>query len=479
MRHLAQLAGEVQAWGKSEPRVRAVLWYGSMARGDANAHSDLDVALVHALDTLPDAVVTSIAAWFGVRVRCRTHLDGRPEATLWVDAALTKIDIHMAAAPEGLAWLADSPDIAPPRLVAALDKDGSCANLVERAAAHIPREPSALADQEIEKFVVGFEACSAAHCRSDGYQFYFHYNLALHRLARLVELCRGQAVYQFLPKLLLSRRMSLPEQVRWRELHGTLYLPEANAAKRRLADAFIGTVKEIAGRYKVARPLNELRAFLDDIIARDLFFNVRDFADAYDGAVRPGRLFRASSLARWKDEPALRRWLADRAVRQIIDFRHPAEMTDPKDQYQEDLLRDIRYVSLPLSGAPRKDAIPPPATAGETYFRLFSRQLVNVTAALRLIAEEREGATVVHCHVGKDRTGWFCAIVALLLGMPDEQVAHDYMLSGQGVSEEAIRHFIVTVRSRGGAAAFLRNTGYSEEDQRRLARRLFVEGGAS
>lgn len=475
MRHLALLAGDVEAWGKSDPSVRAILWYGSMARGDASAHSDLDVAVVHAPDVRSGAVVDSVAAWFGGRVRYHTQLAGRPEATLWVDDSLVKIDLHMAVGVAGLAWLADSPDIAPPRLVAALDKDGVCGNLVERAAARVPRELSALVDQEIEKFVVGFEACSAAHRRSDGYQYYFHYNLALHRLARLVELSRGQAVYLFLPKLLLSRRMSLPEQVRWRELHGTLYLPEANAAKRRLADAFIGTVEELASRCRVARSVPELRAFLDDIIARDLFFNVRDFADAYGGAVRPGLLFRASSLARWKDEPALRSWLSDRAVRLVIDFRHPAEMSDPKDQYPQDLLRDIRYVSLPLSGAPREDATPLPEQAGHSYVRLLRAQLANVVAALRLIAEEREGATVVHCHVGKDRTGWFCAILALLLGMPEEQVAHDYMLSGQGVAEEAIRHFVAAVREAGGAAALLQKAAYADEDYRRLAMRLLTE----
>ena len=474
MRHLQRLGEDLIEWGRHEPRVRAILWYGSMARGDTSAHSDLDAAVVLREGTDTTDIVRSFPGHFGHRVRACSHIESRGEATLWVDETMTKVDLQLVCAPESLAWLADSPDITPPRLVVALDKEEICGVLVDRAAKTVVRDVKRVAVEEIEKFLVAFEACSSAHRRSDGYQFYFQYNLALHRLARLVELSRGEPEFLYLPKLLLPRRMSLPEQIRWRELRGTIYLPEANEAKRRLAAAFMQTVVELGGRVPIRRTSDDLRRFLEAIILRDLFFNVRDFADAYEGAVRRGRLFRTSTLTRWQQEPLLRQWLADRNVRTIIDFRNPVELAEEKARYPEELLTNIRYLSLPLSGPPRPEATPRPKDAGRAYERLFFAQAANVVEAMRAIADNSEGGTVVHCHVGKDRTGWFCAALGLLLGLSEEHVIHDYMLSGQGVEASAIQYFIQAVRNAGGVRLTLEQAGLSDAERQRLSEVLLT-----
>jgi protein-tyrosine phosphatase len=93
---------------------------------------------------------------------------------------------------------------------------------------------------------------------------------------------------------------------------------------------------------------------------------------------------------------------------------------------------------------------------------------------MRAIAGNSEGSTVVHCHVGKDRTGWFCAALGLLLGLPEEQVIHDYMLSGQGVEASAIRYFIQAVRDAGGVRHTLKQAGLSDAERHRLAEVLLT-----
>jgi hypothetical protein len=49
----------------------------------------------------------------------------------------------------------------------------------------------------IDKFIYEFESCSGMHRRSDGYQFYFFYNIALQVAIQLNHLSKGHIKIQF------------------------------------------------------------------------------------------------------------------------------------------------------------------------------------------------------------------------------------------------------------------------------------------
>lgn len=443
MKHLRLLAEVLLQWGNHEPRVDAILWCGSTARGDSGPTSDLDTVVLHVDGCASLDVFRSLLAHLGNRPSFSTFVPGSGEATVWVDPQLTKIDLHFGSDPEDFAWLADCPDVPIPRLVVGYDPGNRCARIVERATTELSRSVPDLLNAEIEKFLCGFEAASSAHRRSDGYQFYFHYNLALHRLARIVELLRGDPVYMFLPKLLLPKRMPLEEQKIWRELRGSIYLPEANGLKRRLAERFLEAIDDAHSNHKIDRRRDEAEAFLRAVLQRDLFFNVRDFADAFEGKVRPGVLFRASTLTRWGDEPALAEWLRENRVRRIIDLRKADEMETATGHYPGGLLADIKYFHAPMGGPPLHPDLPPSSPeTGDAYIQMFKAERSAIVEAIKAIVGCESGATVIHCHAGKDRTGIVCAVVALLLDLPRTDVVADYMLSGQGVTEQAIERFL-------------------------------------
>lgn len=474
MRHLIELSETVRQWAETEDRVRALLWYGTQALGTFTVFSDVDVAVVHRDSS--GEVVDSLRQFLGSRVRECVHLDGRGEAALWVDDALTKIDLRLVGAVADLRAMANSLDVPAPRFVAALDKDRSCGEILREAEVRRTRDPSTSADEEIEKFLVGFEAASNAHRRSDGYRFYFEYNLALHRLARLVELARGNGEYLFLPRMLLSKRLGKQEQAEFRALHGVLYLPEAPTQKRRLAAAFLQVVEELRTRYLLRRPVEALRTFLDKIQSRDLFFNVRDFADAFAGSVLPGRVFRTSTLSRWIGTPELDGWIERHRVVKAVDFRNPEEAATTLP-YSSGLAERLAVVSLPLSGRPRTSSAPVTQSLGQMYYRQFRAHLDNVVAALRVLAEPRDGAVAVHCHVGRDRTGWFCATLGLLLGLEEELIVDDYLRSGQDTRDESIRDFLALVAGDGGAASLLAVGGLQQAEVVALRRRLLADPG--
>ena len=64
-----------------------------------------------------------------------------------------------------------------------------------------------------------------------------------------------------------------------------------------------------------------------------------------------------------------------------------------------------------------------------------------IGSAVALLAEPGALPAVFHCTAGKDRTGILAAIVLSAIGVRDEDIVHDYMLTGE---------------SRGPRSAYLR-----------------------
>ncbi|MFF0269344.1 tyrosine-protein phosphatase [Kribbella sp. NPDC004536] len=50
-------------------------------------------------------------------------------------------------------------------------------------------------------------------------------------------------------------------------------------------------------------------------------------------------------------------------------------------------------------------------------------------AAVKAIADEQDGAVVVHCHGGKDRTGMVVALALSVAGVPEDEIVADYYLT--------------------------------------------------
>jgi protein tyrosine/serine phosphatase len=75
-------------------------------------------------------------------------------------------------------------------------------------------------------------------------------------------------------------------------------------------------------------------------------------------------------------------------------------------------------------------AAPDYATATrEVYLVFLERFRQNVAAAIAAVVRAPEGAVVVHCMGGKDRTGLVTALLLHIAGVDDEQIAADYALS--------------------------------------------------
>lgn len=139
--------------------------------------------------------------------------------------------------------------------------------------------------------------------------------------------------------------------------------------------------------------------------------------------------------------PDMARLKEDIRPRAVIDLRTPRE---PTRQRELSLLGEVgaRYHNVPfrpesldyvrLEIERFRDA----TDLGELYLcRIrqpeFGKRLVD---SLELIADRSNHPLVFHCSVGKDRTGVLAAMLLAAAGVMDEDIIHDYTLSGPFVA---------------------------------------------
>ncbi|MEN3348090.1 MAG: protein-tyrosine phosphatase [Bradyrhizobium sp.] len=197
--------------------------------------------------------------------------------------------------------------------------------------------------------------------------------------------------------------------------------------------------------------------------------NFRDLGGyvTQDGrTVRWRQIFRSNHLAHLTEQDiAVVRGLG---VRSAFDFRGVAERAEALCG-----MTDVTVHSLPVEptvvAALRAIAETRPLSkddAVEVMRDSYRGYVQDNTARYRTLFAnllEDRAPLVIHCTAGKDRTGFACALILHALGVPDEVIANDYLLTNQfykrdpsATSElpDEIRQVLGTVRPAFLDAAF-------------------------
>jgi protein-tyrosine phosphatase len=172
--------------------------------------------------------------------------------------------------------------------------------------------------------------------------------------------------------------------------------------------------------------------------------------------------------------------------------------------------REVAEAPTPFTGTPLavRQALQDPAdpehgqpTIIEACTWMLDRRPELFAAAVKAIADEPEGAVVVHCHGGKDRTGMVVALALSIAGVPEDAIVADYFLTQARLApwleqqlaaepDVSLHPEMIEFRDTraeslvailrhldekyGGAEPYLRHGGLTTEDLDRLRSRLIA-----
>jgi protein-tyrosine phosphatase len=171
--------------------------------------------------------------------------------------------------------------------------------------------------------------------------------------------------------------------------------------------------------------------------------NVREFGGLKTEA---GREIRWGALVR-SDDPAKlspQGWeaLYDHGIRTIISLR--TDGMEEEDLLLPEKLDGILWTAVAIEDLSDEEFLKKWAATDlwstPLYYRdALARWPERHANVFKAIADAKEGGVLFHCSRGVDRTGIISLMLLSLLGVPDEQIAADYMLSADPERDKILK----------------------------------------
>lgn len=462
----SRILEKMKSFTSTHPEVSGLALLGSHARGDAGPWADIDlVFLVPRQEVITD-VLEDCTSFLSNEIK---HII-RPESNKWViltTAHHCKIDINAVADISDIEPFYRSSKIADPTNAILVDKEGFI-NKAFRTWSNDEgnSDLSILVNNEVEKFIESFELASRYAQQGDVFRFYFNYNLSLTRYGRLVQLERDNDALLYTPRKLLEG-MGQNQRRATERLAAPLVLSEIRPILNRLKAEFLSIYSKLHPRYhSLTRTNKKINDILQDILNRDMIWNLRDIAWVAPDVINEGQLLRSSTLSRFEHEREYDVLLDRLSIRRIIDLRCDHERA--QHPYSHHTSRQIEIVELDMGMESDSKRVFGPRT-GITHVDFLDNSKV-VSDYFSLLAEEIP--TLVHCHSGKDRTGVLIALVQLAVGLSVEVAYRDFLASGMDLIKKDVDGFFSRIEELGGIGEVLARLSVAEHEVTAIKRWL-------
>lgn len=232
-------------------------------------------------------------------------------------------------------------------------------------------------------------------------------------------------------------------------------------------------------------------SLVDDLAQRINFRDLGGMSLEGGGRIAPGRLYRSALLGRLEEE--IRRAMEDElGLTDVVDLRRHLESKDnPQAQFSRASVH--RMPLVPDGEKPVIDPYDSYDSVADWYLRQVTLGAESVRRIFELLAQEREGALLIHCHAGKDRTGSVLAVILSAVGVPREEILEDYAKSGTMVGDhfldalppkfaeanpQSLRRFLEKLEDEyGSVEGFVKEIGVEDDVVSRIRAQLAEPAG--
>ncbi len=456
--------------------VEVALLYGSFGRNEATPNSDIDIQILVSKDFNTRFLKDHLQMEFhseiqsvkevAMRNKVVAYFKAQPKIEFAVCSSISEIDRNYLGS--------EINDVGKTILYERQPSQYEIGTYLQQLVKDHQKNKTGIANEKqindlIDKFEYEFESCSGMHRRSDGYQFYFFYNIALQVAIQLNHLSKGYTKFNFLPKYFIANILTKPEQEPFYNLKGTLFLPEANQQKRKLLDFFYLAVENIVSKEK----LNDIKQFCEWVYDRDFLWNFRDIS-THNPKIKDGRIYRTATMTLFQNEPRFDELLQERRIRTVIDLRADKEIDEMP--YSKETQSKFKYVKAQLDPWNQPDWFKQnhhQGTNEEIAYRFFAIGCNDkIKQVIEAIINEEKGSVAIHCFAGKDRTGIFISILHLVAESPLEAIYADYLASEVDVKPNRLNIVLDIIKEKGGIEPYLLSCGITTQQMSKLKHKL-------
>jgi protein tyrosine/serine phosphatase/predicted nucleotidyltransferase len=432
--------------------IETAFLYGSFARKTPSVNSDIDIATVTNNLFEVDILIKEIETQFSEEILKVLKVDLRNKIVIYFkELPKAEIAFSTAISENNRNYLGS--EIPFENIESSILFDKS-----KMALAHfqeITKAKTGITHQDkdnlIEKFIYEFESCSNAHRRSDGYYFYYFYNIALHVTVQLNHLSKGGTKFNFLPKNFITEVLNQEERNDFYSIKASLFLPEANKQKRKLLNFFYAAIQNIITDEKQ----KEIIVFCEAIYSRDFLWNFRDISK-HNPKIKSGVIYRTATMTLFQEESFFKEFVTAKNINSVIDLRADREVSE--NNYTTKSLEELKWIHAPFD--PWNQSIEFQATHHqgsnvEIAYRFFGNECKDsIKKIIEAILDENK-ATAIHCHAGKDRTGIIISMLHLLSGADLDTIYSDYLATEMDTKKEYLDIILDIIKQEGGIENYL------------------------
>lgn len=220
-----------------------------------------------------------------------------------------------------------------------------------------------------------------------------------------------------------------------------------------------GTMREILdgknkGVFPLDIPANERRYFFiktpkgnavisERVLPMSGTFNFRDLGGYKTGNgkyVKWGKLFRSGEMSGLTGED--RAYLESIPLISVVDFRASSEISSAPDVYPSSVQNVYSYpitrgiIMAEVNKMPDKEEAYRIMVDANTAFVTNPEIITQLKYFFETLQDKENTPLVFHCTAGKDRTGIASALILLALGVDEETVIKDYILSNRCIKDK-------------------------------------------